>query len=241
MAPIRPVGLVIALDVEARCLGVATPGAGTIVAVGEDALIVRTGIGALRAGDGARALLAAGAAGLVSFGTAAALDAATGAGTLLLPDGVLGADGRVMRTDREWRGRLRARLGPAHDASLLAECESVLAQASDKARLHDATGAAACDMESAAIGRAAAEAGVPLLILRAVADDARTSLPACALAAMDDDGRLRVGRCLRGLAREPGALAALISAARGFGAARRTLRRAARLAGAEIGVASAAG
>lgn len=70
-----------------------------------------------------------------------------------------------------------------------------------KARLHLQTGALAVDMESAPILAAARDRGWDAIVVRAVSDDARETLPAELLGVVDADGRVRLGRALAAIAR----------------------------------------
>jgi len=76
-------GVVAALEFEARSLG--DPGDGSIISI--------SGIGADNAARSARALVAAGAGALLSWGVAGALDPALACGTAVLPGEVLRAHG----------------------------------------------------------------------------------------------------------------------------------------------------
>jgi len=60
-----------------------------------------------------------------------------------------------------------------------------------KAALRAATGAVAVDMESAVILEAAAARGFPSLVVRAVTDEARETLPDEVMRLMGADGRIR--------------------------------------------------
>ncbi len=67
-----------------------------------------------------------------------------------------------------------------------------------KATLRAASGALAIDMESAAVAEAAAEAGVPFLVLRVIADPADRAIPPVALHGVAPDGSRRPWAVLRG-------------------------------------------
>lgn len=180
-----------------------------------------------RAEAGARRLAAAGAAGLVSFGLAAGLDPALGPGRLLLPETVLDPDGRRWPTDPAWRGALGldAETGP------LAGCDALLRSPADKAALARASGAAAADMESHLLARAAGEAGLPFLVLRAVADPAGLALPPPAWDAIDAAGRSRGLAVAARLLRAPRHLPAMLALARAAARAERALGGALAVAG----------
>ncbi|MET0413161.1 MAG: hypothetical protein ABW217_17785 [Polyangiaceae bacterium] len=70
---------------------------------------------------------------------------------------------------------------------------------------------AAVDLESAAYARAAVEAGVPWLCLRAISDTAEEALPALLNRCRDGGGAVQRGRVARGLLKEPGAVPALLA------------------------------
>ena len=79
-----------------------------------------------------------------------------------------------------------------------------------KAALFAATGAAAIDMESAIVARAAVRRGLPFAILRVIADPAHRPLPPAALVAMRADGGVDVAAVLSALLRNQAQLPALI-------------------------------
>lgn len=234
MASSRPLlGIVTALPAEARCLGVADAPVGVPVQMGDDALVIRCGIGRERAARAARALLDAGAGALLSWGTAAGLSRELEHGDLVLATDVVSRDGHHYTADGAWRQRLWqsvASSGRCH-AGGLAEADGVLIGADDKLRLHTLSGALASDMETAAIAEAAHTAGVPMLIARAVSDSVNSRVPSCALAAVNADGDVDVGGCLWQLIRTPADLPALLRLAIGFRAACARLARVADLAG----------
>ena len=58
----------------------------------------------------------------------------------------------------------------------------------EKAKLFAQTGAVAVDMESHGVGRAAREAGLSLLVVRAIADSASRTIPNAAIAGLGEDG-----------------------------------------------------
>jgi adenosylhomocysteine nucleosidase len=169
-------GVVAALEFEARSLG--DPGDGSMISV--------SGIGADNAARNARALVAAGAGALLSWGVAGALDPALACGTAVLPGEVLRAHGEAggaalqrFATCRGWRERLLAALqGQAAVVSgtLLSSAAPVTTLA-HKASLFRQTMAVAVDMESAAVAGVAAEHGLPFIALRVILDTALDRLP----------------------------------------------------------------
>ena len=68
----------------------------------------------------------------------------------------------------------------------------------------------AVDMESLGVAEIAAHAGVPFVILRALADPAERALPKAAAEGLDDQGNVRLGAVLWSLLRDPSQLPGLI-------------------------------
>jgi adenosylhomocysteine nucleosidase len=116
----------------------------------------------------------------------------------------------------------------------IAGVDALVAEPAAKAALHLSSGAAAVDMESGVVARAAARHRLPFSILRAIADPAHRALPPAALVAMRADGGIDLAAILRALTREPRQLPALtrlaLEARRAFGA----LARARALLGADF-------
>lgn len=234
-----PAGILTALPAEARTLLGRQPRRGppidTVLPCGPHRLIV-CGMGLERAGAGAEALLRAGARSLVSWGCAGAIDPVLRPGTLVLPAQVIGESG-TYTTDPGWRGRIASAVGGREpvDAGPLLCGRTVLLERRARQDARDRSGASAIDMESAAVGATALEAGVPFLVVRAIADPATHDLPAFLPAVTDPYGRPRLGRLARELVSEPSALAGLLTLRRAFARALMTLRTVAATAQRELG------
>ncbi|MDE2088728.1 MAG: hypothetical protein KGJ12_01765 [Gammaproteobacteria bacterium] len=185
------------------------------------------GMGPEKAAQAARALLAEGATALVSYGVAGALAPGLAPGALLLPERVAFL-GSCRGVDVSWRERVQQRLAPEVNLAgdLLLTLKEPAATVLDKARLRRETGAVAVDMESGAVLAAAAAAGVPGLVLRAIVDSAETSLPRAALGGLDGQGRPRVAAVIQALLRRPWELAAVLRLSVNLRAAVHSLRRA---------------
>ena len=168
----------------------------------------------------ARRLVAQGATALLSFGLCGGLDPALRPGALFIPEAVL--DGAVRHAASP---AVVARFGAVTPGVLLGGA-TIAATAAEKRRLHETTGAAAIDLESGAVARIAAAAGLPFAALRAVCDPADQDLPPAALTALDAKGAIGPVRVLASLARHPAQLPALLVLAGHAAAARRALRRA---------------
>lgn len=183
-APASRIALVAALELEAR-----VPRA----ALGERSPPVYvSGPGPERAAVAAQRAIAAGARALIAFGLAGGLAAPATSGAVLLPRELKCKDGE-WTAEPGWRERLAGCLAPRFalvDLPLFTG-DRVLVTPAEKAALAARTGAAAVDMESAAIARAAAEAGIPCVVLRVVADGPDDRLPDGVEALVTAEGRTR--------------------------------------------------
>lgn len=141
--------------------------------------VYQSGTGHERAYSAARSAISAGASALVSWGVAGALVPELSAGTILLPQQVLTPAGVTLAPDSRWRMELYRALQPmfaVRDGSIL-ETPDVLTTRTVKAQAAQASGAIAADMESAAVGQAASDAGKPFVVLRVVLDTLADTLP----------------------------------------------------------------
>lgn len=151
---------------------------------------------------------------LVSFGIAGALAPGLRAGDVILSQEVIGDDDRwispALSGSRigELANAVGAIEGPVWGAS------KIVATQAEKARAWIETGALAVDLESAVVARAAAEAGIPFLVLRAIADPASRHLPPAALLPLAHDGRPAISRITASVLRNPGQLRGLVGLAR---------------------------
>jgi hopanoid-associated phosphorylase len=221
----RPVLAVTGLAREARIA--AGPGVITICS-GGDPRRLRT---LLEAVDG-RALRA-----VISFGLAGGLDPALRPGDLVVAT-------EVAATGRRWKSHpglvesLAASLEKYPDAPTLgrlAGVEAVVLDAVTKAKLRDATGAAAVDMESHVTAEFAAVHQLPIVALRAICDPASRALPPLAQHTLKPNGKVNLAAVFGGLAGDPIQMVALMRAARDSAAAFGSLRRGRRLLGAGFG------
>ncbi len=140
-----------------------------------------------------------------------------------MPETVLdmGAGGEAFATDQGWRSVLAATASSV--SGKLASVAAPVTTPAQKARLFSETGAVAVDMESAIAARLAAEKGLPFLVVRVIADDARLALPAAALAGVDADGMVRPLATAMALLSRPGEIFGLLRLARATAEARRRL------------------
>jgi uridine phosphorylase len=152
----------------------------------------------------------AGASALVSFGIAGGLDPALDAGRVILSGEVVGEAGRWVVPEALYRGL--AALAPTIGAvaGTVLGAERILATSAGKALARTRTGALAVDLESAIVARQAAEAGLPFIVLRAVADRATDELPQAALLPLHANGTPRLASVLGCVLRRPGEIARLV-------------------------------
>jgi adenosylhomocysteine nucleosidase len=219
------VGIVCALQSEARHLGPATRRTEILSALADGTLVCVSGMGSEAAAHAAQALVEAGAGALVSWGMAGGLDPSLTAGTLLLPTEIVGRDGQAIETSRPWRERLSAAVScqlRAIPGKLVTSARAV-GSVADKAALFRETGAAAVDMESLAVAEVAVARHVPFVAVRVIVDSAGDVLPKSVMSAADAAGHLRLWRLLAALALAPADLPALIRLARRYREAGRSL------------------
>lgn len=217
----KHLGIITGYRGEARCLD---PG-----------LSVRcSGADAGRARTVARQLHAEGVAGLVSFGLAGGLVADLAPGDLLLPQAVVTPEGSEIPTDPVWRAELTTIFeqgGLPVRSDPIAGSEQIVATDAAKRDLAARSGAAAVDMESLGVAQIATEAGLPFLVLRAVADRYDQLVPRVAHQTIDAQGEIRYVAVLAGLIRRPWEVVPLIGLGKSSARGLATLRRAAALAG----------
>jgi len=164
--------------------------------------------------------------GVISFGVAGGLDPALKSGDVVVATEVLSGDTRWLAglalndelIETVALGRRRVVRG------CVAGVEQVVAARSGKAALRSETGAAAVDMESHIAAAYAAEAGLPFAALRVIADPATRALPALAMNAIKPNGDIDLRKVLRGVARNPLSLRALVSTGIDFNRALKSLR-----------------
>ncbi len=227
----KKTGIITALKAEAACLTADTMLPNEPIEIAPGILLVLAGIGPARAGQAAEQLIAAGADGLISFGTAGGLDRAIRPGALCVPRKIITTDAAALETDRRWHADMRRLLRDApvklHSAPLFSS-ERLLAATDEKALINRQSGAIAIDMESAAIVKAANRQRLPCLVLRAVVDPADMPLPVGALRHVDHLGHAKLLPLLKYLLAHPEHILPMMKLAACFKAAAATLTWAAR-------------
>jgi adenosylhomocysteine nucleosidase len=227
---LNAVGVVAALASEARALGPSMPRGGDpplseLAQLGEGSLLALSGIGRAAAAAGAHALIDAGASALMTFGMAGGLDPALKCGSVVIPSELLSSDGARYAACRTWREQVAAAVSPLRavsEGNLLTSSHAI-ETAAEKAAAYRTTGAAAVDMESAAVAEIAAQHNLPFIAVRVIVDTAADALPRAVIAA-SRAGRVQLARLIGGLILAPREIAALLRLAQRYRIAMRSLR-----------------
>ena len=191
-------GVIMGLQAEAECLRRRDDAAAPLTYV--------TGGSPVRARIGAELLRAKGAAGLVSFGLAIGLAPVLRPGDVVIANRVVLPTGDTVPADPAWRAALLERLTGSDlnvRVARIAGSDEALTSAGAKRRAFQTTFAAALDTESHVVAEVAAAAGLPLLVVRAVAEPSDEMRPAIAFAAITEDGQTRSLAVMGRLAKRP--------------------------------------
>lgn len=165
--------------------------------------------------------------GIVSFGVAGGLNPALRSGDIVIASEIVSAKGRWLAAEAlsqalhglpEQGGESRIVRG------VLAGVDEVVLGPAAKASLHAATGADAVDMESHIAARYAEVNDLPFAALRVISDPAHRALPELAANALKADGNIDIWKVMRGVARKPSQIRALVHSGRDFNRALRGLR-----------------
>jgi adenosylhomocysteine nucleosidase len=178
-----------------------------------------------RAAEAARRAIEADASALLSFGIAGGLRSGIATGAVILPNTVIDVAG-ALSCDPGWCTQLADTLGKTFTLirDPLVSIDHVATTLPEKQSLAQRHEAAAVDMESAAIAREAAAAGLPFAALRVVADGSADALPRDIESLVTADGRTHLPALL-GFCARPQDLPALIRLGRRSGRARAVLAR----------------
>jgi adenosylhomocysteine nucleosidase len=191
----------------------------------DGALLAVSGIGLVAAEAAARALVEAGVSALMTFGMAGGLDPTLEAGSVVLPRELISEAGTRWLASRSWRERVAAAVSPLRavtEGNLLTSVRAIDTPAGKTAAFR-ATGAAAVDMESAAVAEIAGKHNLPFIAVRVIVDTAADKLPRAVVNA-SRAGKVHIGRLVAGLVVAPGEIVALIRLAQRYRIAIRSLR-----------------
>lgn len=184
-----------------------------------------------------RSLVDWGAAGLLSFGTGGGLRPELPAGTVVIATAIVDHAGNGIATDEKWGAQLVEALTPPLRAvrAPVAGADRPVADVAAKAALGHSSKAAVVDMESHAVARVCASAGLPAMAIRVIADPANRRLPRSVVAALSAGSGPLARRVLMETRGRPGDLPGLARLAVDYGQALRALRRVAALGGPRFG------
>jgi adenosylhomocysteine nucleosidase len=195
------------------------------LALGEGSLLAISGIGRVAAAAAAQALVDAGVSALMTFGMSGGLDPKLKPGSVVIPCELLSSDGARYVTCRAWREQVVAAVSAlcaVTEGNLLTSSHALETPA-DKAAAFRNTGAAAVDMESAAVAQIAAKHSLPFIAVRVIADTAYDKLPRAVVAA-SRAGRVQFARLIGGLILAPREIPSLLRLAQRYRIAMRSLR-----------------
>jgi hopanoid-associated phosphorylase len=164
--------------------------------------------------------------GVISFGVAGGLDPDLKSGAVVVATEVVAGNSRWSASEI-LSDELIAGAGVGRQKVFrggLVGVEKVVTGQAGKAALRSEFGAAAVDMESHIAAEFAAMAGLPFAALRVVSDPAHRALPEIATTAIKPNGDVDLRKVLRGIARNPLVIRALVSTGRDFNRALRSLR-----------------
>lgn len=212
------VGVICGLAAEAECLELFSSDSRPSLRV--------AGASVARAHAAAKELIAEGCIGLVSFGVAGGLDPSLAAGTIVLASAVVADDGQTWSVDVPWQRSVRDSIANHVPATIgvIAGQDRALTSREAKESARRMTGAVAVDMESHGVAVVAAEAGLPFLVVRAIADPATRAIPEWIANAVAPDGTVIPQRIAGRLFARPWTVWTLIGLARENGRALRNLR-----------------
>ena len=165
----------------------------------------------------ARELVAKGATRLMSFGVAGALSPTLPLGGLVIGTHVTSRIG-TWACDSTW-GDVLAAQNPHSQRGGIWGSETLVPTGREKRALHDQSGCIAVDMESQCAAEVAAEAKLPLAVLRTICDHADMDVPPVVMASIKEDGSIDYRRGLSHLLRAPWQILDLIHVGHGMGRA----------------------
>ncbi len=190
-------GIITGLAQESACLDV--------FSVNKRPVVRCAGARSERAGNLARKLVNEGCQGLLSYGMAGGLRENLPPGSIIIAPLVIGPSGSVFETSKVWLDRICLKTGSDDTVIIapIAGTENVINSIEEKKELGQSTNAAAVDMESYNVGAVAKEAGVPFMIIRAIADPLGRTVPDWVLGNISTHGNTRYWAMLAGLAAHP--------------------------------------
>ena len=194
-ADAREFGGVLAHARHARSAEAGADWARSAVLGGYDLFLVANGAGPARAAAALdRAVLVCRPDAIISTGFCGALDEHLGVASIVLATEVIGANGRF--------NALAPAVSPPHHSGVVLTIDHIAQSAAEKRSLRR-TGAAAVDMEAAAVAGRSAALGLPYYCIRAVTDLAGEDLANDLNAALRPDGHFDTMKILGSILGRP--------------------------------------
>jgi adenosylhomocysteine nucleosidase len=184
-------GIIAALPAEAACLTNKKLDIASPVEIQKDIYLCLSGMGYESSSTAVKKCLDFNIDGLISWGVAGALEPSLNSGDIVFAETIINQD-KTYPTSDDWKNKLLDHFSKTDFKILNANIASSLeicATATDKNRLLNKTGAIAVDMESAAIADIAIKHELDFLVIRAIADEANTSIPEAVLKFTDNLGK----------------------------------------------------
>lgn len=169
----------------------------------------------------ARELVKKGAKRLISFGIAGGLEPGLPIGSMIIGTHVASIDGK-WDCETTWVNDLMGKLPEAHCGGVWGS-EFLVPTAKDKRAVYEKSRCLIVDMESQCAAQIAAEANIPLAVVRVVCDNSDMDVPPMVMDAIAEDGSINVRKALWSLLRHPSQIPGLIHVGRGTGKALKVL------------------
>lgn len=218
-------GIIAALPAEANCLTKKKLDVGFPVEIQKDIFLCLSGMGYESAQRSTKQLLELNVDALISWGLAGSIDMSLKPGDLLLAGSVITND-RSWPTNLNWLSKIQMQSAQPLINSIrgdIASVSDICASILDKKNLSLKSGAIAVDMESAAIAELANTNNLDFLIIRAIADDADTSIPEAVLKHTNNLGQPEPLAFLFSCLKKPGQIKELLKLAKCYKQALNTL------------------
>ena len=191
---------------------------GLPVEIQHDIFVCLSGIGYESALIAAKKLVALKVDALISWGVAGAINKSVNSGDIILANSIINQDNRYPISE-DWLSRVSEHLRQSSDRVLSGDITSsseICASTTDKLHLLQKTGALAVDMESAAIAETATANKLDFLVLRAISDNADTSIPEVVLKHTDNLGQPRIFKFVLCCILKPNQIRKISSLATGY-------------------------
>jgi len=168
---------------------------------------------------------------ILSFGIAGGLEPGLPIGSMVIGSQVHSPDG-TWPCDVEWVNQLMQKFPEAHCGGVWGS-ETIVASAREKRQVYEKSRCLVVDMESQCAAQIAAEANIPLGVLRVVCDSANMDVPPVVMVSIGEDGKIHIGRAMWHIMRHPTQCGDLVGMLQGTGKAHKVLRKASTALGPE--------